>query len=98
MKTLADIQDVIAQRKPELEKKFHIRRIGIFGSFARGEATKKSDIDILVEFEPAFTTFDNIADTQHYLEQRLRRKVDLILLQSVRRELQPYILREVVYV
>ena len=42
----------IRQQKPELTDRFHLTKIGIFGSFARGEQTPESDIDLIVEFKP----------------------------------------------
>ncbi len=54
MKTLAQIQTILTQTKPELQEKYQIRQIGIFGSYVRGEQNQNSDIDILVEFDPKF--------------------------------------------
>ncbi|MCB0684515.1 MAG: nucleotidyltransferase domain-containing protein, partial [Saprospiraceae bacterium] len=42
----------IRQQKPELTDRLHLTKIGIFGSFARGEQTPESDIDLIVEFKP----------------------------------------------
>lgn len=49
---LADIQKKLTRHRAELKKEFDVRRIGVFGSTARGEADKSSDIDLLVKFEP----------------------------------------------
>jgi uncharacterized protein len=98
MKTLSDIETIIRKRKPELQATFHVLEIGVFGSFARGEQTRRSDVDILVDIEPEYITFDNYADLLEFLEGKLRRKVDLVLRDAVREELKPYVLREVVYV
>lgn len=98
MKTYQDIYAALAKRKSEIQTKFHVREIGIFGSFVRGEQTRRSDVDILVDFEPEYITFDNYMSLLFFLESRLRRKVDLVTRDAVRKELQPYILREVVYV
>jgi uncharacterized protein len=54
-----------------------VKRIGIFGSFARGEQKASSDIDILVEFEKP--TFRNFMNLSFYLEDLLGREVDLVL-------------------
>ncbi len=98
MKTYQDIHATLAKRKPEIQARFHVREIGIFGSFARGEQTRRSDVDILVDFEPEHITFDNHVNLQLYLERLFRRKVDVVRLGAVRKELQPFILREVLYV
>jgi predicted nucleotidyltransferase len=98
MKTLADIQNVLSKRKSALQERFHVREIGVFGSFARGNQTRQSDVDILVDIEPSYITFDNCADLLLFLESALRRKVDLVLRETLREELKPSVLREVVYV
>jgi len=98
MKTLLDIQNTLSKNKQALQERFHVRKIGVFGSFARGEQTRRSDVDILVEIDPSYITFDNCADLLLFLETALRRKVDLVLHETLREELKPYVLREVVYV
>jgi len=77
----------------DLLKKFKVRKIGLFGSFARGEQNKKSDIDFLVEFyEP---TFDNFMDLLFALEKLFGRKVELITNGSLSPYLQPFVEKEV---
>ena len=49
MLTLQNILQILRQHKPELQRKYPLGRMGVFGSYARGEATEKSDIDIAVE-------------------------------------------------
>jgi predicted nucleotidyltransferase len=51
MKDLASIKSVLATLKPELEKAFHVKSIGIFGSAVRADFTKESDIDLIVDFD-----------------------------------------------
>ena len=51
------IIEILRSHEPETKKRFNVRRIGVFGSFARGEEKDTSDVDILVEFENP--TFDN---------------------------------------
>ncbi len=50
MKTLNEIKKILLEHKQELKEKYKVKSIAIFGSYARGEQTEKSDIDILVEF------------------------------------------------
>ncbi|NEQ32071.1 MAG: hypothetical protein F6K04_13880 [Leptolyngbya sp. SIO4C5] len=52
MKTLADVQSILRQHLPEVQQKYQVRELGIFGSFVRGEQTDTSDVDVLVEFDP----------------------------------------------
>jgi uncharacterized protein len=76
-------------------RKFSVSRIGLFGSFARGEATSESDVDILVMLENK--TFDNYMDLKFFLEDGLNRKVDLVMVSAIKPRLQPIIEEEVIY-
>jgi len=91
------ITDILKKHLPEIKTRFRIKNIGVFGSQIRGEANKKSDIDILVEFENGYKTFDNYMDLKFYLEELLGSKVDLVLKDALKEELKPHILSEVVY-
>jgi predicted nucleotidyltransferase len=71
-----------------------VRRLGIFGSFARGEARPDSDLDVLVEFER--TTFDGYMDLKFYLEDLFGRRVDLVLADRIKPLLRDRILSEVI--
>ena len=72
-----------------------VRKIGLFGSFKRGEARQKSDIDILVLLEKP--TFDSYMEVKFYLEDLFGRKVDLVMEEAIKPRLRPYILGEVEY-
>jgi predicted nucleotidyltransferase len=54
------------------------RRIGVFGSSARGEAREDSDVDVYVEFEDDSRTYDNFFALHELLERLLTRRVDLV--------------------
>lgn len=69
--------------------------IGLFGSFARGEQTASSDIDILVEFEQEKHTFDNFMDVSFLLEDLLGRKVDVVTPEGLSPHIGPHILKEI---
>ena len=64
-----------------------VRRLGLFGSYVRGEASLDSDIDVLVDFEERRKTFDNFMKVASLLEDLLGRRVDLV----TREALSPYI-------
>jgi predicted nucleotidyltransferase len=53
MKTREEILNLIAKNKPELETRFKVKRLGLFGSYARGEQHAHSDVDILVDVDPS---------------------------------------------
>lgn len=57
-------------------KKYGVKKVGVFGSFARRSETKKSDIDLVVEFKKP--SFDNYIDLVDYLEDLFKRKVDIL--------------------
>lgn len=75
-----------------------VRRLGLFGSFARGEPHPTSDVDILVEFETGQKTFDHFMEVVFLLEDVLQRRVELVTPDSLGPHLGPYILEEAVYV
>jgi predicted nucleotidyltransferase len=76
MKTLAQVTNALSNHKYELSSKFHVEKLAIFGSFARNEQKKESDIDILVEFNaPIGIEFIDLAN---HLESILKLKVDLV--------------------
>ena len=78
-------------------KCFGVKRIGIFGSVARHEATDKSDIDIVVEFEEDKKNFHNFIHLAFFLEDLLGRKVDLLTPESISPYIRPYIEEEIIY-
>lgn len=82
----------------EIKGKFKVKEIGLFGSRIKGKAKKRSDIDILVEFEEGYKTFDNYMELKFFLEELFNCKVDLVLKSALKEEIKPYILAEVVYV
>jgi len=96
MKRLAIIKKKLKKLEPLLREKFKVKRIGIFGSYVRGEEKKGSDIDILVEFveAPGFFEFIELED---YLSKTLETKVDLVMKDALKPFLAKYILNEVVY-
>jgi len=61
-----DVLQVIREMRSDLAMRFSVRSIGVFGSFARGDAEPKSDVDILVEL--ADPTFDHYMDLKFKLE------------------------------
>ncbi len=72
-----------------------VRRIAVFGSVGRGEATEASDLDLLVELNRK--SFDGYMDVKEYLEDLFGCPVDLVLSDGIKPRLRPIILREAVY-
>lgn len=83
---------------PAIRMKFGVTRIGIFGSFARGEQTRRSDVDIIVDFLEGYATLKNFIGLSDYLEDLFRRKVDLLTEPSLSTLIRPYIERDVIWI
>lgn len=90
------IQDIKAQLVPIL-KQNNVLKAGIFGSYARGEQKKSSDIDILIKFKEGKSLLD-LARLELILEKKLGRKVDLITYDSLHLLIKDRILKEEVQV
>ncbi|HOK09239.1 MAG TPA: nucleotidyltransferase family protein [Candidatus Hydrogenedens sp.] len=92
------IKKILEEHKSELKKKYNIKEIGIFGSYARNEINTESDIDILIDFKDDGKTFDNYIELKLYLEALLQNKVDLVMKGALKKSLKKRILQEVIYV
>lgn len=75
-----------------------VERLGVFGSFARGEENESSDVDVLVTFRSDARTFDNLFRVGEVLEEAFRRPVDLVTEDSLSPYLAPHIRAGVKYV
>jgi len=83
---------------PSIRLQFGVKKIGIFGSFARGEQTKKSDVDVLVDFADGYATLRNFVGLADRLEALFRRNVDLITVEGVDKYIRPRVEAEVIWV
>jgi predicted nucleotidyltransferase len=92
-----DALGLLRKHEPELQKQFGVSKIGIFGSFARGEERPDSDIDILVTFQTGRKTFDNFMGTKFFLEDLFKRKVDLVTDAALKPLIRDPILQDVIY-
>ena len=88
------IKRVLARHKDELREKFRVKDIGVFGSYVRGEQRKRSDVDILVEFEAPVGFFEFIA-LENHLSDLLGVKVDLVSKKALKPRIGERILKEV---
>ncbi|MEM2154643.1 MAG: nucleotidyltransferase family protein [Nitrososphaeria archaeon] len=96
MKSVNEIKEIIIEHRRELEEKFKVKNIAIFGSYARNEQRKTSDVDILVEFsEPVGLLFFHLAD---YLEKILGVKVDLLTVDGIKPNRRKYVMENIIYV
>ncbi len=92
----SELFELLLKHRHQLQQ-LGVKRCGVFGSFARGQQTDQSDVDILVEFEPGKKSFDNFMHLAFFLEETLGRKVELVTPESLSPYIGPHILREVEY-
>lgn len=96
MRDLTSIKSILKSLKPELEQKFHVKSIGIFGSAVRNDFTPESDIDIIVDFnQPIGISFIDLAD---FIEKKMKSKIDLVSLKGIKPQYFKSIEKEIVYV
>lgn len=82
MTTPDDILATLREQRAALSRRYPIRRMALFGSWARGEAREDSDVDILVEVDPSIgLRFVELGDE---LERALGRRVDLVSRRSIK--------------
>ncbi|MBI5100868.1 MAG: nucleotidyltransferase family protein [Nitrospirae bacterium] len=89
--------EILKSHEEMIKQKYGVKKIGIFGSFARGEEKEDSDIDVLVDFNEGAKTFDHFMDLKFFLEDLFRKKIDLVTVTAVRPQLKEGILRDITY-
>ncbi len=92
-----NVIEILKRHEGVIKQNYAVKSIGVFGSFARGEAKENSDIDVLVDFVEGAKTFDNFMDLKFYLEDLFDRKVDLVTVEALRPQLRDGILKDVTY-
>jgi len=91
------IKNLIEKNFNLLSDKYSVKELGVFGSVARGENTKSSDIDILVEFTEPIGFF-KFVELENFLSEILGGKVDLISKKALKPAIKEDVLGEVIYV
>lgn len=97
MRDTSEIKGQLRNMQRELSERFHVRRIGIFGSYSRQKQTNESDLDLVVEFDQpigmmAFVHLKNL------ISDRLAIKVDLVTPEGLHPLIRDQVMHEVVYV
>ena len=95
MQTREDVLRRLQEHQHEM-RKLGVRRLGLFGSAARGESSPSSDLDFLVELER--NSFDAYMDLKFLLEKLFQCRVDLVLADTIKPRLREGILKETAYV
>lgn len=91
------IIDFLKERKGELQERFGVTKIGLFGSFSRNSENKSSDIDIAVELESE-NKFRTFFELKYYLEENFARQVDLGIESTLKKEIKESISKDIIYV
>lgn len=91
------IKDTLREKLPYVTERYHVERLALFGSWARNEASEKSDIDILVDFSPGADLLD-LSGLKIYLEDLFGRTVDVVPKRAIREELKAAILADATYI
>ncbi len=92
--TARTVLKVLEAHRKELAD-YGVKRLGLFGSVAKGTATSHSDLDFVVDFD--HKTFDKYMDVKFYLERLFRRHVDLVLTDALKPRLRKPVLKEALY-
>ncbi|MCY7352679.1 MAG: nucleotidyltransferase domain-containing protein [Cytophagaceae bacterium] len=97
--TQTQILDVLRNSKDELRQRFHVVKIGLFGSFARQQQTETSDLDLLVEFEEnTENLYDVKTDLRVWVKQKLGLESDIAREKYLRPAARQHILNETIFV
>jgi len=97
MTELAQIMDEIKKNMPYFKEKYKVKTLGVFGSHVRGEQKKRSDVDILVEFDEPVSLLEFMA-IERQLSDLIGKKVDLVMKTALKPRIGEQILKEVVYI
>lgn len=97
VQTKADIVSLIRENRDRILA-LGVSRLGLFGSFVRGDPSPTSDVDVLAEFEPGQQTFDHFMELCFLLEDVFRRRVEVVTPESLSPRIGPQILKEIEYV
>ncbi len=92
-----EVLTLLRSHKLELQQRFGVTALSLFGSVCRDESSPSSDADVLVAFDGPATS-KRYSGVQFYLEDLLGARVDLVTEKALRPELRPYIEREAIHV
>ena len=95
--SLEEIRELIEQHRTELKRQFHVEKIGVFGSYARGDQKKRSDVDFLVSFDKTINYLE-LAGLKIYVEELTGLKSDVVPSHNLRPEFRENVYKEVIYI
>ncbi len=96
MKSLEEIKSDLTLLMPILRKRFKVGTIDIFGSYARKQASEKSDIDLLVTYSTTDYDYFTIIGLKNYLRQKLHMKVNIVSKEFLNKHIRDEVLKEAI--
>jgi uncharacterized protein len=96
MKTLDELKQILSQNKLLLQEHYQVTQLGIFGSYARGEQTPESGVDVLIDYEQAPTLF-KLVELRDFLSSLTGLRVDVVTKNGLKPRIRERVLSEVVY-
>ena len=90
------LKKIVTEEKDKIRRQYKAEIKAVFGSYARGDFHADSDLDLLVDVDAGATLLD-LVGLQHFLEDRLGCKVDVVTRRSLREELRASVFREAIY-
>ena len=95
--THQQISEALEDKTSFLEEKFKVKKLGVFGSTARGDQKESSDIDMLVDFYEPISLF-KFVELEEHLGNILKKKVDLVTKNALKPAIKEDVLRQTIYV
>jgi predicted nucleotidyltransferase len=92
-----EIIKLIRNLNPQIQDKYNAQIKAIFGSYVRGEETPESDLDVLVEFNDSANLLDLVGLSQ-FLEDEIHIKIDVVPIDTVRKEIEKEVMKEAILV
>jgi len=95
---MQEILRMLKEHQPDLERRFGVQGLWVFGSYARDEQRKDSDIDILVEFNNDDMTLFKFVELEEELSKIVGHEVDLVQRSALKKRMQPQVFAEAIAV
>lgn len=95
-RTLGSIRSELRTMLPDLQTRYGVESLWVFGSRARGEGREDSDLDLMVQVPPGRLSLWDYIGLEQEIEDRLGLNVDLVERRALRAEIAPYVLPEAV--
>ena len=95
--SLEEIKEIIEQHRSELKRQFHVDKIGVFGSYARGTPKKRSDVDFLVTFDKDISLME-LGGLYSFLQEIIGGHIDVVHKDNIRPEFRKNIIKDVLYI